>query len=103
MNEYNSDNEEEEESLDFMEEIDIKERMRLDYIGACETAYAEILRLGFEEWYTGYIYQTRYSDPIEGKHKVIDSLISYFESTEEYERCGYLKSNLDLYRRSDEE
>lgn len=76
MNDYNNDNSEEEESLDFMEEIDIKERMRLDYISACETAYAEILRLGFEEWYTGYIYQTRYDNPIEGKNRVIRSLIS---------------------------
>jgi len=91
----NQNHNDEENDEDFMDEINIKELERQDFIYSCETAYHGIVKMGFDKWFGTYIYQTKYENPIEGKMQVINNLIEYFESIEEYERCGYLKTSLD--------
>ena len=84
-----------EEEDDYMDEFNQVERQRSDFIASCDTAYRGILIIGFDEWFDQFLYQTKYTNLYEAKAKIVENLIKYYESTEEYERCEFLKSNLD--------
>ena len=67
------------------------------YQDACDIAYRGIIQIGFIEWITKYTYKTIDFDLQKSKIDVINNLIEHYSSTEEYERCSYLKTNLDIY------
>ena len=65
-----------------------------EYVKWCENTFREIIDKGHEKWTNGYTLS--YSDKIEQ----LDTLIEYFESCEEYEKCDYIleiKNNIDRY------
>ena len=86
---------EDEEEDNYMQDAMEKEMIQNAIDEACACAWKAIIKVGFDSWFNQFVYQTKYDSLVKSKVDVVKNLITYYENQELYERCGFLKSNLD--------